>query len=501
MSEIKVNKISPKQTCTQVTLGDSGDDIIVASGVNFKTPSVKDASGNIIISRCGSNITIGSSGASIALACGASQTGFGRTGTVDWDTTAKTASFTAVSGNGYFVNTTSGAITVTLPSSPSAGDIVSISDYANTSNTNNITVARNGSNIEGAASDLVIENNGVAMTFVYVDGTKGWKVTNAGNQTDRIPGALFIAATGGTITCCGDYKIHTFTGPGTFTVSCAGNAGGSNSVDYLVVAGGAGGGASRGGGGGAGGYRESSGVASGCYTTSPLGSCVSALPVTAQGYPITVGGGGAGGTPPSTQGVSGSNSILSTITSAGGGGGGSYVGITTEALDGGSGGGQRSGYNPSAIGPVGGAGNTPPVSPPQGNTGGAGFDGLAVSTQGGGGGGATAVGGNALVRQGGAGGAGATSSINATPTARAGGGGGGTDGGNGTFQAGSPPSLGGSGGTGGGGAGNPNIPSATPSGTSGTTNTGGGGGGGGTSTGANGGAGGSGIVIIRYKFQ
>jgi hypothetical protein len=89
MSEIKVNKISPKQTCTQVTLGDSGDDIIVASGVNFKTPSVKDASGNIIISRCGSNITIGSSGAAVALAAGATQSGFGRTGTVNWDTLLK----------------------------------------------------------------------------------------------------------------------------------------------------------------------------------------------------------------------------------------------------------------------------------------------------------------------------------------------------------------------------------------------------------------------------
>jgi hypothetical protein len=116
MSEIKVNKISPKQTCTQVTLGDSGDDIIVASGVNFKTPSVKDASGNIIISRCGSNITIGSSGAAVALAAGATQSGFGRTGTVNWDTTAKTSSpVTTVSGNGYFINTTSGAITVNLP--------------------------------------------------------------------------------------------------------------------------------------------------------------------------------------------------------------------------------------------------------------------------------------------------------------------------------------------------------------------------------------------------
>ena len=62
--------------------------------------------------------------------------------------------------------------------------------------------------------------------------------------------------------------------------SCAGNALGSNTVDYLVVAGGGGGGKYAGGGGGAGGYRESSGAASG-YTASPLGA-VSALPVTVK---------------------------------------------------------------------------------------------------------------------------------------------------------------------------------------------------------------------------
>ena len=79
-------------------------------------------------------------------------------------------------------------------------------------------------------------------------------------------------------------------------MSCAGNAAGSNTVDYLVVAGGGGGGVGNGGGGGggAGGFRESSGAASGCYTASPLGSGVSALPVSVQGYPIAVGGGGAG---------------------------------------------------------------------------------------------------------------------------------------------------------------------------------------------------------------
>jgi len=93
---------------------------------------------NQISSQCGSTLTIGQSGDTVTLACGASQTGFGRTGTVDWDTTAKTAGFTAVSGNGYFVNTTSGAITITLPATPSAGDIVAFKDYAGTFGTNNL---------------------------------------------------------------------------------------------------------------------------------------------------------------------------------------------------------------------------------------------------------------------------------------------------------------------------------------------------------------------------
>src|SRR6056300_747586 len=98
---------------------------------------------NQISSQCGSTLTIGQSGDTVTLACGATQSGFGRTGTVDWDTTAKTSAFTTVSGNGYFVNTTSAAITVTLPASPSGGDIVSVKDYAQTFATNNCTIARN----------------------------------------------------------------------------------------------------------------------------------------------------------------------------------------------------------------------------------------------------------------------------------------------------------------------------------------------------------------------
>ena len=77
---------------------------------------------------------------------------FKNIGAITWDTTVKTSGFTAVSGNGYFCNTTSAAFTVTLPSSPSAGDIVAIADYANTFDTNNVTIARNGSNIQGECS-------------------------------------------------------------------------------------------------------------------------------------------------------------------------------------------------------------------------------------------------------------------------------------------------------------------------------------------------------------
>ena len=417
---------------------------------------------------------------------------FQNIGAVTWDTTAKTVGFTAVSGNGYFVNTTSGAITVTLPSSPAAGAIVGIKDYANTADTNAITIGRNGSNIQGTAADYLINTEGRSVLLVYVDATKGWLVTSASQASDIIT-PEFITATGGTITTSGDYKIHTFTGPGTFCVSAVGNPLGSDSVDYLVIAGGGGG---AGGGAGAGGYRESSGAASGCYTTSPLGSCVSALSVSVTGYPVTVGAGGTGrpnacSPCQSTSAKLGSNSSFSSITSTGGGGGlqwgsacgsGSLGDSNTQGGSGG-GGGQRGATARH------GAGNTPPVSPPQGNDGGCNQASGGESGGSGGGGGATAAGSNGTTGQGGPGGAGATSSINATPTIRAGGGGGGGRA--------APGSTAGTGGPGGGGAGSPNS-----TGTAGTANTGGGGGGGGFSGSyQTGGNGGSGVVIIRYKFQ
>jgi hypothetical protein len=463
MSEVKVNKITPTTNCGTVTLGDSGDTIAIASGVTLSNSGSITNSGTITNTGTISGGTI--------------------TGTIDnqvnWDTTAKTAGFTAVAGNGYFVNTTSGAITVTLPATPTAGDLVGIKDYANTANTNNITIDRNGSNIQGTANNFTISVAGTSITLIYVDGTQGWVSTGAAKASDISEQQLFVTATGGTITTCGNYKIHTFTGPGTFCVSCAGTAPGSNTVDYLVVAGGGGGTADLGGGGGAGGYRESKATGA-PWTASPLATCAS-LPVTASPYPITVGGGG------SVPLGNGSNSIFSTITSTGGGGG---AGINNPGNTGGSGGGNGSGRSGAISGA---AGNTPPVSPPQGQPGGPSVptSPSTPSDAGSGGGGAGVSG--STSNNNGAGGNGVTSSINASPVTRAGGGGGGA------FVS-QPLNVGGSGGGGRGGQGPGANPLASRSGVAGTTNTGGGGGGGGQAGGA-GAAGGSGIVIIRYKFQ
>jgi hypothetical protein len=447
----------------------------------IKVNNIQNQCGANIINESANTITIGASGDTITLACGASQTGFGRTGTVDWDTTAKTASFTAVSGNGYFVNTTSGAITLTLPSSPSAGDIVSISDYAGTFAIYNLTVARNGSNIRGSAADLVLLVNDQTVTLIYVDGTQGWNVVQESNNSSN-----FISATGGTITTSGDFKIHTFTGPGTFTVSCAGNSLGSNTVDYLVVAGGGAGAAVTGGGGGAGGFR-----------TNYPSPAVAGLPVSVQGYPITVGAGATTNTNNILQqDQSGSSSIFSTITSAGGGGGSTFSlpSNPNPGVSGGSGGG-GGGKDANPVGNLGGTGNTPPVSPPQGNTGGTGSA-FNTYNAGGGGGGAGGVGSNGTPGDpaaAGPGGVGLANSISGSSIFYAGGGGGGSGPAPGTPV---PPSTGGNGG---GGAGSSSP--TTPTGTAGTTNTGGGGGGGRGTIAANGSNGGSGIVIIRYKYQ
>lgn len=441
MSEIKVNKISPKQTCTQLTLGDSGDTIIIPAGA-----------------------TITNNGTA---------TGFGRTGSVNWDTTPKTTTVTAVSGVGYFVNTTSGEITVNLPAG-TAGDIVAVSDYANTAATNNIIISPNGTDkINGSNTSTKITTGGASATLLYVDSTRGWKDIN--DATLDLTGlSPFVAATGGTITTCGNYKIHTFTGPGTFTVTSAGTPSGSTTVDYLVVAGGGGGG------GGGNGYGGASGAGAGGFRTNFPSSCAG-LPISVTSYPITVGAGGSGGpcspapAPSATyNGTQGNNSIFSTITSSGGGLGRGGPCNSQAGAPGGSGGGASGG---SPGNQPGGSGNTPPVSPSQGNNGGSGGPHPAPPSDifsSAGGGGAGGAGGNAQPgpRQGGAG---AANSITGSPVIYSRGGTGGT------YTAPTTPISNEPANSGNGGFGKSTGPNGSPA-----------------LSGANGG---SGIVVIRYKFQ
>lgn len=273
-----------------------------------------------------------------------------------------------------------------------------------------------------------------------------------------------FSATGGNVSALAPgngYRYHTFTSPGTFTVS-----GSPGTLEVLVVAGGGAGGGGRAGGGGAGGL---------IYQAS--------FPITVGSYPITIGSGGTGLTPSPVQptrqvGSSGGNSTFSTLTAIGGGGGGSCCdggGIGAPGGSGGGGGGFAAGQFRS-----GGTG-----TPGQGNAGGA-ADGNSPYGAGGGGG-AGGAGRNGLPGAPGGGGVGLqypqfTGTLIGVPALSplngffAGGGAG--------DQSGGATSPGGAGGGG-------NVDSA------GITNSGGGGGGSNASNPLNQ-SGGSGIVVIRY---
>ena len=443
------------------------DGTIVAADINDGTITNDKLAGSIANAKL-ANSSITLNGSALALGGSASVLAF------DWQSVV-TTNTTMESGKGYFVDTTSSAITMTLPASPSAGDYVAIKDYAANFQNNSCTIGRNSSNIQGNANDSELTTTRASVVLVYVDGTKGWLYTNESNVAE-LQQKSYVTATGGTETTSGNFKIHTFNSSSNFVVSDGGNAAGSNKVSYLVIAGGGGGGGDYGGGAGAGGYREGRAPAFDSYTASPL-VAPDGLSVTAQTYPITVGAGGTGvGENASPLGSNGSDSIFSTITSTGGGRGGTEGSSPSVrgGYDGGSGGG-ASYYD----GPSNGSGNTPPVSPPQGSDGGTGSSGP-PGYAGGGGGGATGPGGNApSTTQAGGGGNGATTEISGSSVTRAGGGGGA---GGGSHH--SQNYTQGAGGPGGGGAGVPN--SGSQAGNNGTANTG---------------SGGSGIVIIRYKYQ
>ena len=270
-----------------------------------------------------------------------------------------------------------------------------------------------------------------------------------------------VAATGGTITTDGDFKVHKFTSDGTFTITAAGG-----SCSVLIVSGGGRGGRGAtsgrsGGGGGAGGAAEFSfqTFSTGAYTV-----------VVGAGSPVTGDETGSQLIRGNPSGILGPDFYQTGMVGGGGAGG---RGTEPSTGDSGGGGAEGGGRNIGALG-----------NPFFGNNGG---DVPSPYDAGAGGGGAGGVGETTSVSgaNGGNGGIGIASSITGTSTYY--GGGGGAGGGNGG-------SIGVGGNGGGGGGGNYGVV-----GSNGTANTGGGGGGGGGY--GFGGAGGSGVVILRYKFQ
>lgn len=354
-----------------------------------------------------------------------------------WVSSKKTTNFTAVANRGYFVDTSSAAITATLPASPNVGDTFRAIDIFESSDTYNITLGRNGNKINGLSADYSMSIAGRAVEFVYTGSSKGWYLASDTQSPAPV----------------------------------------ENIIEYIVVAGGGGGGPYLGGGGGAGGFRA------GTFT-----------PSSGTQYTVTVGaGGGGGGTgaSPTAASKGGNSSIsgtgLTTITSTGGGQGGHYSNIAGSAGGSGGGGGQREN---GSSGPAGGAGNEGSYNPAEGFAGGTGAYRSSGQPYGpaGSGGGATEAGGpgnsnTTTVTAAQKGGDGKTNAITGSDVVYAGGGGG-------NNYSGTVEVPGGSGGGGNGAAG------ASTNGYSGTDGLGGGGGGAG-GTDVVGGDGGDGVVILK----
>ena len=99
-------------------------------------------------------------------------------GGIAWQAVKTSATFTAVAGEGYFINTTSNAIEMDLPAG-SIGDEIAFIDYAGTFDTNALTIDQNGTEkIMGSTSPLTVSVERAANTLVYTDGTQGWLLKN-----------------------------------------------------------------------------------------------------------------------------------------------------------------------------------------------------------------------------------------------------------------------------------------------------------------------------------
>ncbi len=216
------------------------------------------------------------------------QSGTSGISSVAWQA-VQTTGFTAVAGNAYPCNTTSAAFTVTLPASPAAGNVITLTDYAGTWGTNALTVNPNGNKVNGSTASGTVATSRGSVNLVYIDSTQGW-ISFASNLSTSIVQA--ITATGGDeVKTVGAYKYHIFTSSGTFTVT----AGAGIAFEVMAAGGGGGGGATVAGSAGvdAGGIVGNGGNG-GAGAEWPTGSGV-----------YYAGGGGGGGYSTGTDGTGG----------------------------------------------------------------------------------------------------------------------------------------------------------------------------------------------------
>ena len=272
----------------------------------LKVDTIQDQDGNNIINESAGTITIGKSGDTVQVASGAEFVGGG----IQWQSTIVTGTtLSAVAGNGYWIDTTSNACTVTLPASASVGDTIEFSDYARTWGINNLTLNINSLNYQGGTSNPIYSTSGSSIRIVYSGATQGWIPTDDDEATDTQ----------------------------------------SYNIQYLLVGGGGGGGDGHAGGGGAGGLLAS---------TLSVGTGITLT--------ATIGAGGAKGSNNNPGSVGADTTLTSpaiTNLTANGGGFGAHEGF--DGGDGGSGGGGSG--DGASTGQPGGSGTAP-----QGNDGGTG---------------------------------------------------------------------------------------------------------------------------------
>ena len=155
-----------------VTMPDSAERVFIVEDATARSSSnytltVKTVSGTGVAIPAGSRQLVYSDGTNVVL--GMRIKGY---------YTVPGTTYTAVKDDQLLIDTSSGQInapcTVTLPASPAVGDEVHFIDSGNFFNSNNLTIARNSSNILGAASDLTVSTDGAAFKLVYVNATRGW---------------------------------------------------------------------------------------------------------------------------------------------------------------------------------------------------------------------------------------------------------------------------------------------------------------------------------------